>query len=269
MPSATREVGPALERVLLQWLNRPRGAPLDDFAACGGELGLVDLTWLVHGGAQRLHALARDAGLRWAGYRAFVDAAAIDAELERVLTSPQPAGARDRNRPGDVFELLVHRKMCDAGIATVKALADATGYSRRALDGWLRGHRAITAAALARIIAALTHDDDAASRESFGLSVRVAAAVQHLQLRTEIDARSLRSAFARMIAVARHAQSLPRSRRDALALVLQGSASPLAVDEPRLLLRAWEPVIASHTDRSGSPAMGCAIVRIGRSSVAR
>lgn len=251
MPSAPLEVAPALERVLLQWLMRPRGAPLDELAARGGDLGLLDLASpLAHGDEEQLGTIARDAGLRWAGYRVWVGAATIDAELERVLVSPQPAGSRTRNLPGDVFELVVHRKMEEVGVATVKALADATGYSRRALDGWLRGHRSITAPALARIVAALTCDDDPARRESFGLALRVAAAVQDLQLRSELDPLHVRL----MIATTRAAQArLGRSRRDALALLLLGSASPHAIEEP---WQSWS-------------AMGCTIATVERSSIAR
>ncbi|HWB80719.1 MAG TPA: hypothetical protein VG755_37405 [Nannocystaceae bacterium] len=237
--------------MLLQWLSRPLAAPLDELAAKGGDVGRVDLVaTLADADDEQLRTIARDAGLRWAGYRVLIGAATIDAELERVLVSPQPAGSRLRNRPGDVFELVVHRKMHDAGLATVKALADATGYSRRALDGWLRGHRSVTAPALARIVTALTYDDDARRRESFGLALRLAAAVQELQLRCELDPLHVR----RMIAIARSAQTrLGGSRRDALALLLQGSASPLAIDEP------WPSRIA----------MGCTIATVERSSVAR
>jgi transcriptional regulator with XRE-family HTH domain len=197
-------------------------------------------TVIANGRASEEHAqhIAIDVGLRWAGYRIAMGAPPIDAELERTLVHPEPAGARTRRRAGDVLEHVVRRKMIDAGIVTVKALADECSYSRRAVDGWLRGHRSITVPALAQIVRVLTRHDDAAGRAAFGLTLRIAAAVQDLQLRSVCDPAIVCSALRRMVAVARATQTLLSrtgcTRRDAIALLLQGTAAPIAplVEQP-------------------------------------
>ncbi len=155
----------------------------------------------------QLRALARELGMRWGAYRKRVGARPIDAELERVLVAFEPAGARRRRRAGDLFEHVVREKMRAAGFATVDALAAASGHSRRAVDGWLRGHRPITAIALARICRALGSRDAAHEAAAFRLAARLAAAVQDFQLRSGLDVAIVRATLRELVEAARRAEA--------------------------------------------------------------
>ena len=170
-----------------------------------------------------LHALAREAGVRWGAYRRLVRAGPIAPELARVLLEHRPAGARVRGRAGDVFEHVIRTKMRAAGVPTVDALARASGHCRRAVDGWLRGHRPISATALARVCAALTRDDDPRAAATFRLAARAAAAVQDFQLRSGLSYTMVRTVLLRMVEAARSVEARTLSRPQAIELLLHGA----------------------------------------------
>jgi transcriptional regulator with XRE-family HTH domain len=190
------------------------------------------------------YIIALEAGLRWGAYRHLCGSPEISAELERAVVDFVPAGARRRGEPGDVLEHLIRARMSEVGFETVDALAKAAGLSRRALDGWLRGHRPITASAITLIVQTLTKRIPDLEASAFHLAVRMAAAVQDLQLRSGLDERLLRDALRLFVECARAVQTSLAAhawgRRDVVAVLVSGTEAPLGA---RLLRSGykWAP----------------------------
>lgn len=212
----------------------PRGRALFEVAtptweaACSLALGRSTEE---HSDRRDLHVLALDAGLRWAAYRSLCRAAAPDEALECALVGFARDGERHRRQIGDVLEHVVRSLMRRNGMLSMADMPQPTGYSRRALDGWLRGRVAITAAGLACLAKTLGGKSVRDDASAVHLSLRLSAAVQSAQLRSGYPDAAVRSALRLLVSCTRAAQAaLDRhdwGRDELIAVVARGVASRL------------------------------------------